>query len=81
MDNEKFIVQHIDKQFSDHCMLLLDIKPELAKKKKRFYFDKRWVGKPGVEDVIRLVWESECFNSPMFKVATKIKRCRMELLK
>lgn len=26
MDNEVVIVKHIDKQSSDHCMLLLDIK-------------------------------------------------------
>lgn len=37
--------------------------------------------KSGVEDLVRKVWETDCEGSLMYKVATKIKRCRVELLK
>lgn len=46
----------------------------------RFYFDKRWIEKPGVEKVVRQAWEVETIGSPMFQVATRIKCCRLALL-
>lgn len=78
VENEKAIVQHVARPTSDHCILILDTKPELRKQKRRFYFDKRWGEKPGVEEMVRKAWEAESIGSPMFKVASKIKRCRME---
>lgn len=80
VEDKKVVVQHIDRQASDHCMLILDTKPKLRKKKRRFYFDKKWIGKPGIEDIIKKSWDRECIRSLMFKVACKIKRCRMDLL-
>lgn len=62
-------------------MLIFDIKPNLRKKKRRFYFDKRWISKPRIEDIMKKAWDRECIGSPMFKVACKIKRYRMDLLK
>lgn len=53
----------------------------MVKKRERFYFDKRWVRKPEAKEVIRSEWEPDCIDSPMFKVANKTKRCRMELIK
>lgn len=41
VNNEKASVQHIDRESSDHCMLILDTKPEVLRKKKIFCFDKR----------------------------------------
>lgn len=80
VDNEKAVVKHIERYSSYHSMLLLDTKPDMEKKKKRFYFDKRWVDKPGIEEVIRKAWEPEGIGSPMFKVGQKIKQCRMALI-
>lgn len=74
-------MKHVEKQASDHCLLLLDTKPEERRKMMRFYFDQRWVTKDGIEEVIREAWEPNCIGSPMFKVAYKIKRCRLALLR
>lgn len=38
---------------SDHNMILLDSNLGDQKKKRRFVFDKRWVGNVEVEEVIR----------------------------
>lgn len=73
-------MKHVNTYFSDHCMLVLDTKPEGITKRKQFYFDERWLGKPGVEEVIESAWTTDCIGSPMFQVAFKIKRCRMALL-
>lgn len=81
MKNDRAVVKHIENYSSYHSMLLLDTKPDLQKQKRRFYFDERRIGKPGVKKVIRDAWESKCIGSPMFKVASKIKRCKMKLIK
>lgn len=52
-------------------MILIDTKPKTQKKRRRFYFDKRWIG----EEVIRGAWDTKCIGSPMFRVAYKIKKC------
>lgn len=80
MDHETASVQHIDRESSDHCMLILDTKPEVLRKKRRFCFDKRWIGKPGVEETVRNSWENECIGSPIHQVACKIKNCPLALL-
>lgn len=80
MENETAIVHHIDKPTLDHCMLVLESKPEETRKRKRFYFDKHWLGQKGVEEVIKSAWEPVCIGSSMFQVAYKIKRCRMALI-
>lgn len=74
-------MRHIENYFSDHSMILLDTKYDLPKCNKRFSFDKRWIRKEGVEEVIHEVWKCECYGTPMFKVASKIKKYRMALLK
>lgn len=79
--HEKVVVKHIEKQASDHSLLLLDTKPEEGKTKRRFYFDQRWLTKVEVEEVVRNAWDPDCIGSPMFQVAYKIKWCRLELLK
>lgn len=80
LENGKARVQHIDRQASDHCMILLDTSPERGKKKGRFCFDKRWLTKPGLEEVIRATWEQESFGSPMHIVACKIKQCKLAIM-
>lgn len=44
IENESAIVLHVEKQASDHCLILLDTWPSKQKHKRRFYFYKRWVG-------------------------------------
>lgn len=79
-ENAYAIVHHVDKHSSDHSMLVVDTNPTQERKKRRFYFDKRWLNKPGIEEVIQKSGEIECVGSSMFKVAQKIKRCRMDLV-
>lgn len=79
-ENENAIVHHVERQSSDHCMLVVDTDPAQERKKRRFYFDKRWLNKPGIEEVIRKAWGVDCIGSSMFQVAQKIKRCRMDLI-
>lgn len=73
VNNEKTVVQHNVCQILDHCILVLDTTPEMQQKRRRFYFDKRWVEKLGVEKVMRQTWEAETIGSPMFQVAERIK--------
>lgn len=81
MDQTNVIVKHIQKQSSDHSMLILDTLQEKEKKRRRFYFDKRWLNKPKIEEVIRKAWNLYVDVSPMFQVASKIKRCRIDLIR
>lgn len=81
LNHEGAIVQHIERHASDHSLLLFDTKPAEKKKSKRFYFDKRWIGKPGFVEMIRKVWDTSIEGSVMYQVAMKIKLCRIELLK
>lgn len=60
------VVQNIQKQVSDHCMLILEAKPLDQKSKRRFYFDKRFLELPEVEKVIEHAWNSPCVGSPMY---------------
>ncbi|CAI9099319.1 OLC1v1036114C2 [Oldenlandia corymbosa var. corymbosa] len=62
-------------------MLVLDIEHNLRRKSRRFYFDKRWLEKDGVKEVIERVWTLPIEGSPMHRVSMKIKACRMELNK
>lgn len=74
------MVYHVERQASDHSLLILDTHPAQGRRKGRFYFDKRRVDKPGIEEVVRQAWESDCEGSPMFQVTSKIKLCKLGLL-
>ncbi|XP_071926179.1 uncharacterized protein [Coffea arabica] len=50
---DKATVKHIDNFGSDHSMLLIDSIPLKERRKKHFFFDKRWLKKEGVEQVIK----------------------------
>ena len=62
-------------------MLLLDTASGKERKKKRFYFDKIWLHREGVQQVIEKAWNKEEQGLRMFKITKKIKNCRIELLK
>ena len=42
---------------SDHSILLFDTRMNLGKRKKRFYFDKRWLKREDIGEVIKSAWE------------------------
>ncbi|KAH0718402.1 hypothetical protein KY285_014433 [Solanum tuberosum] len=41
-------VQHIETEASDHSSLMLSFDMDPIRKKKRFYFDRRWIEREGV---------------------------------
>ena len=78
---DKASCQHIDTYASDHSMLSLNTCTEVGKKKRRFYFDKRWLQREEVYKVVERAWQKEEVGSRMFKITKKIRNCRIELLK
>ena len=42
-------MQHIETESSDHSSLMLSSDAEPIRKKKRFYFDRRWIESEGVQ--------------------------------
>ena len=62
-------------------MLLIDTQPGQVKRKKKFYFDKRWLQREEITKVVKKAWDQEDEGSSMFKITKKIKRCRLNLLK
>lgn len=72
-------LSHIENEASDHCLLLLDTKPSLRKKKKRFFFDRRWLEYREVDEIVRKGWEVEQNGSYGIRLARKIKRTRWAL--
>lgn len=80
IEHDKAVVKHIERQSLDHSLLILDANPNQGRRTPRLYFDKKWVHRPGIEDVVKRAWDTECEGSAMFKVAAKIKKCKSELL-
>ncbi|XP_071902886.1 uncharacterized protein [Coffea arabica] len=78
---DKAKCQHMDTYASDHSILCLDTDPEKGKRKQRFFFDKRWLHKEGVQQVVEQAWQRDEPGSRMFKITRKIRNCRIELLK
>ncbi|XP_071906010.1 uncharacterized protein [Coffea arabica] len=72
---------HIESLGSDHSMLILDTMPGARTKRKKFFFDKRWIQREGIKEVVKKTWEEDVRGSRMFRVVNKIKRCRVALLK
>nr|XP_027120622.1 uncharacterized protein LOC113737621 [Coffea arabica] len=72
---------HLESLASDHSMLILDTISGKRKKRKKFFFDKRWIQREGIGEVIKKAWEEDIRGSRMFRVVHKIKRCRVTLLK
>ncbi|XP_027090153.2 uncharacterized protein [Coffea arabica] len=71
---------HIETEASDHCMLLLDIRPGERKWKRRFMFDRRWLLQEDIREVVGKAWGEEQQGSRLYKVKCKIKRVRMDML-
>ncbi|XP_071900933.1 uncharacterized protein [Coffea arabica] len=78
---ENIVCRHIDSYASDHSILIIDTKPNSSRRRKRFYFDKTWLQKADIGDVIREAWQQETQGSRMYQVTSKIKNCRLALSK
>ncbi|CAA0818874.1 Unknown protein, partial [Striga hermonthica] len=75
-------VQSVFRSASDHRLLVLvDSVHQEAKRKRRFFFDKRWLKREGIKEVVTEAWEVRKEGTPMFKVSEKIKEARVALLK
>ncbi|XP_071905627.1 uncharacterized protein [Coffea arabica] len=71
---------HIEKEASDHSLLMIDTMPKRRKEGRRFYFDKRWAQNQQVEEVISGAWDKPQQGSKMFSLARKIKNCKTSLI-
>ncbi|GER45713.1 non-ltr retroelement reverse transcriptase [Striga asiatica] len=69
-DNQHTMVENFFKSASDHRLLLLSDNPQNSRVKgRRFYFDKSWLKREGIQ------------GTPMFQFYEKLKATRMALLK
>ncbi|XP_071909569.1 uncharacterized protein [Coffea arabica] len=73
--------RHMETYASDHSMIMIDTRPRPGKRNKRFYFEKRWLKREDIREVIRTAWELQTEGSRMFQVTKKIRNCRVALLK
>ncbi|CAA0818673.1 Unknown protein, partial [Striga hermonthica] len=73
-------VENILRSSSDHSMLLINTNATPQQMKSRFSFDKRWISKEGVNDVIAKAWNQPCEGTPMYRVKEKIKATRIALI-
>lgn len=71
----------MEKQTSDHCLLILDTELEGNKLKRRFCFDQRWPQWREIDEVVEKAWKEEQQGTLMFQVCSRIKSCRVALLK
>ncbi|XP_071909790.1 uncharacterized protein [Coffea arabica] len=78
---EKAKCTHIKTHASDHSALVLDNTPLERNRRKRFFFDKRWLQRDGISDVIKEAWNKSVEGSRTFQVKTKVRNCRIALLK
>lgn len=75
------IVHHINKQSSNHCLILLEDQLDKPSAAKRFYFDKRFLELLDFEKTVEQAWLTPQSGTPMFQVCARIKECRIGLLK
>ncbi|XP_027088449.1 uncharacterized protein [Coffea arabica] len=78
---EKAKCTHIKSHASDHSALLLDTNPMKRNRKKRFFFDERWLQREGITQVIKEAWDKNVEGSRMFHIKTKVRNCRIALLR
>ena len=75
-------VRHLHCISLDHrpLLLLLDLNGELVRGKwKPFRFEEMWLANWGYRDIVRQVWETRPNGHHMYRVVTKIKKCKKML--
>ncbi|XP_027076951.1 uncharacterized protein [Coffea arabica] len=78
---DKVSCKHLNSFASDHSMLMFDTKPGQDRRKKRFYFDKRWLQNGEINEIVEQAWKQGDEGTKMYRVTQQIKRCRTALLK
>ncbi|CAA0837256.1 Unknown protein, partial [Striga hermonthica] len=82
VDHLNVEVQNIFRSSFDHRLLALNDNPSSQEHRhKRFFFDKRWLKRDGIQEVVQNSWQSEQAGTPMYQVSEKIKSTRLALLK
>lgn len=77
---------HLAVACSDHMGLLLNTNGNSGeqrvdrRRKKLFRFEKAWIREAGCEEVIAGAWNVVPIGTSMYRVAEKIKQCRMNLI-
>ena len=75
-------VKHLNCFTSDHWPLLLSLDGHRECRKwrrKPFWFEAMWISDPECEEVVARAWDCAPTGTPMFVVATKLKRCKKRL--
>ncbi|CAA0810283.1 Unknown protein, partial [Striga hermonthica] len=65
---------------SDHSMLLLCKGLDHPKHPSRFHFDKRWLSKEGISDIVSTAWNQPTYGTPFYRLKEKVKSTRTALL-
>ncbi|CAA0811146.1 Unknown protein, partial [Striga hermonthica] len=73
-------ISNLVRSASDHTPLLFDFGLPRERKKSRFHFDKRWIGKEGFEETIQHAWRTKVSGTPFYQLKEKIKHVRTTLL-
>ena len=71
---------HIEKEASDHSLIMLDTMPRRRKGGRRFHFDKKWAQSQHIQDLISREWEKPQQGSKMFSLTRKVNSCKMRLI-
>ncbi|KAK2978561.1 hypothetical protein RJ640_006680 [Escallonia rubra] len=78
-------VRHLNTIASDHSPILLYLKDDCLKAsqkaKKKFRFESMWIRKEQCTEIIKSAWEKTEEGCPFKKIVSKIKDCRVGLLR
>ena len=75
-------IRHLHCISSNHwpLLLLLDLNGELVRwKQKPFHFEEMWLADWGYGDILKQAWETRPNGHHMYRVVTKIKKCKKML--
>nr|XP_027122295.1 uncharacterized protein LOC113739247 [Coffea arabica] len=78
---DKAKCEHVDTLGSDHSMLLIDNWPRIEKRKSRFFFDKRWLKRSEVNQIVEQAWNQTVERNRMYRITRQVANCRVALLK
>ncbi|XP_071940156.1 uncharacterized protein [Coffea arabica] len=78
---DKAKCDHVETVGSDHNMLLIDNWPRMDKKRSKFFFDKRWLKREGISQVVEQAWKQTVEGNRIYRITRQIANCRVALLK
>ena len=78
---DKAKCEHVETLGSDHSMLLIDNWPRIEKRRSRFFFDKRWLKREDINQVVVQAWQQTVEGNRMYRITRQIANCRVALLK